>query len=41
MSKNFVKHPSDILSVGDIVTVYVDKIDKDKNKVNLSLIKPE
>lgn len=38
MSKDFVKHPSDILKVGDIITVYVDKIDKEKNRVNLSLI---
>ncbi len=39
MSKNFVKNPSDILSVGDIVTVYVCGIDLEKEKVQLSLIK--
>lgn len=39
MSKNFVKSPSDIVSVGDIVTVYVCKIDLEKEKVGLSLIK--
>ena len=38
MSNNFVKHPSDLLKVGDIVTCYVSDIDKDKEKVNLSLI---
>ena len=38
MSKNFVKHPSEILKVGDIITVYVCGIDKDKGRVNLSLI---
>lgn len=37
MSKNFVKHPSEILKVGDIITVYVCGIDKEKNRVNLSL----
>ena len=39
MSKNFVKNPNDILSVGDIVTVYVCGIDLEKEKVQLSLIK--
>ena len=39
MSKNFVKNPNDILSVGDIVTVYVCGIDLEKEKVQLSIIK--
>ena len=38
MSKLFIKHPSEILKVGDIITVYVIGIDKDKGRVNLSLI---
>ena len=39
MSKQFVSNPSDIVSVGDIVKVYVCKIDLDKEQVGLSLIK--
>lgn len=39
MSNNFVSNPLDVVNVGDIVTCYVDKIDLDKQKVNLSLIK--
>ncbi len=39
MSKSFVKNPNDIVSVGDIVTVYVINIDLEKEKVQLSLIK--
>lgn len=39
MSKSFVKNPLDIVSVGDIITVYIDNINKETNKVNLSLIK--
>lgn len=39
MSKEFISHPSEILKVGDIITVYVSDIDKDKNRVGLSLIK--
>ena len=38
MSKDFVKHPSEILKVGDIITVYVCGIDKEKGRVNLSLL---
>ena len=39
MSTSFVKDPNDIVNVGDIITVYVDEIFKDKEKVTLSLIK--
>ena len=38
MSKGYVKHPSEILKVGDIISVYISGIDKDKNRVNLALI---
>ena len=38
ISRDFVKHPSDLYSVGDIVDVYVDDISLEKNKVSLSLI---
>ena len=37
ISNNYIKHPSDILSVGDIVTVYVKEIFKDKEKVSLTM----
>ena len=39
MSKSFVKNPNDILHVGDIITCYVDDIDLEKQKVQLSLLK--
>lgn len=39
ISKNYIKHPSDYLSVGDIIEVYVDDIDLSKNRVNLSMIR--
>lgn len=39
MSKSFVKNPNDIVNVGDIVKCYVDGIDLEKQKVQLSLIK--
>ncbi len=40
ITDKYIKHPSEILSVGDIVDCYVDDIKLDKNKVSLSLIKP-
>ncbi|MGT2752679.1 Tex family protein [Streptococcus porcinus] len=40
MSQTFVNHPSQVLSVGDLVTVWVSKIDLARHKVNLSLIAP-
>lgn len=39
MSKEFVSHPNEILKVGDIIQVYVSDIDKEKQRVGLSLIK--
>lgn len=40
LTDKYIKHPTDIVNVGDIVTVYVDEIYKDKNKVSLTMIKP-
>lgn len=38
LSNNYIKHPSDLFSVGDIVDCYVDEINLEKGKVNLSLL---
>ena len=40
MSQQFIKHPSQVVSVGDLVTVWVYKIDLEREKVNLSLLEP-
>ena len=40
MSRKFIKHPSQVVSVGDLVTVWVKKIDTEREKVNLSLLAP-
>ena len=37
MSNNYIKNPSDVVSVGDIVKVKVIKIDKERQKVGLSM----
>ena len=40
ITNKYIKHPSEVLSVGDIVTCYVIDINKEKEKVSLSLIDP-
>ena len=40
LSNSYVKHPSQVVSVGDLVTVWVDKLDIEREKVNLSLVSP-
>lgn len=40
ITDKYIKHPSEVLAVGDIVTCYVEKIDFDKGRVSLSLINP-
>ena len=37
MSNNYIKHPSDVVSVGDQLDVKIIKIDKDKGRISLSL----
>ncbi|WP_100334208.1 Tex family protein [Bacillus alkalisoli] len=41
LSNQFVKHPLDIVSVGDIVTVWVEDVDKTKGRVALTMLQPE
>jgi len=38
ITNKYIKHPSEVLSVGDIIDCYVIDINKDKEKVSLSLI---
>ncbi len=40
MSKQKFAHPNEIVSIGDIVTVWVKKIDEEKQKVQLTMLKP-
>ncbi|SPU09521.1 RNA-binding protein [Bacillus licheniformis] len=39
LSHSFVKHPLDVVSVGDIVTVWVEDVDAAKGRVSLSMVK--
>lgn len=38
MANKFVKHPMDIASVGDVVTVWVESVDTEKGRISLSMI---
>lgn len=40
LSEKYVRHPSDIVKVGDVVTVYVLKVEVDKKRISLSMRKP-
>lgn len=40
LSERFVKHPADVVAVGDTVTVWVEKIDEERGKISLSMVKP-
>jgi len=37
LSESYVKNPSDIVSIGDVVKVKVIKIDNERQKVSLSM----
>jgi protein Tex len=39
IAKHYIKHPKDVLNVGDIVTVYVLNIDLNRGKVGLTMLK--
>ncbi|MER1954155.1 MAG: Tex family protein [Desemzia incerta] len=41
LSNRFVKHPTNVVAVGDIVTVWVDQIDVNKGRISLSMIDPQ
>ncbi|HBT94761.1 MAG TPA: RNA-binding transcriptional accessory protein [Coriobacteriia bacterium] len=41
LSDRFVKHPSEVVSVGDNVTVWVNSIDEGRGKVSLTMVKGE
>src|SRR5699024_697633 len=38
LSQDFVKHPKDVVAVGDIVTVWIASVDLDRSRIGLSMI---
>ncbi|MEK4534072.1 Tex family protein [Peribacillus sp. FSL K6-1552] len=41
LSNRFVKHPLDVVAVGDVVTVWVEKVDSQKQRVSLTMLQPK
>ena len=41
LSKSYVRHPLDVVSVGDIVTVWVKDVDLKRERIGLTMIEPE
>ncbi|WP_440896792.1 Tex family protein [Amphibacillus sp. Q70] len=41
MSKRFVKHPMDIVAVGDVITVWVVDVDLQKERIALTMVKED
>lgn len=41
LSNKFVKHPTDVVSVGDVVTVWVDQVDLKKGRIALTMRNPQ
>lgn len=41
LSKQYVRHPLDIVSVGDVVKVWVERVDAAKGRISLSMLPPE
>ncbi|GAA3022693.1 Tex family protein [Tetragenococcus solitarius] len=40
LSSKFVKHPNDVVSVGDVVTVWVEQVDLNKGRISLTMVDP-
>ena len=38
LANRFVKHPSDVVRVGDTVNVWVEKVDRDRKKISLTMV---
>lgn len=41
LAKTFVKHPTDVVAVGDVVTVWVEAVDSKRGRISLTMIAPK
>lgn len=41
LKKGFVKHPLDVVTVGEIVTVWIEQVDEAKGRVSLTMVSPQ
>ena len=38
LARRFVRHPSDVVAVGDTVKVWVERVDRDRGKISLTMV---
>lgn len=41
LSNRFVKHPTNVVAVGDIVTVWIEQVDVNKGRISLTMLDPQ
>lgn len=41
LKKGFVKNPADVVSVGDIVDVWIDGVDEKRGRIQLTMVDPK
>lgn len=40
LTKKFIKNPGEAVSVGDVVTVWVESVDLDRHRIQLTMLDP-
>ena len=40
LTKKFIKNPGEVVSVGDVVTVWVESVDLDRHRIQLTMLDP-
>lgn len=41
LAKTFVKHPTDVVAVGEVVTVWVEAVDAKRGRISLTMVSPK
>ncbi|WP_236639518.1 Tex family protein [Exiguobacterium sp. SH5S4] len=41
LSNRYVKHPLDVVAVGDIVTVWIEQVDANRGRISLTMLEPK
>ena len=41
MSNRFIKHPSEVVKVGDVIKVWVVEVDQKKHRIGLTMLPPK
>ena len=41
LANRFVKHPLDVVKLGDVVTVWIEDVDLERERIALTMLEPE